>query len=89
MSRKNYGIAKDYKSFHFDLTGRLIKSLDKSKLLFKSSKDEEIKSDNFSDLKNIKYTDNGIIGVTGGMTKSIHPLYRILKFAIYSISINL
>lgn len=60
-------LQKDYKSFHLDLTGRLIKSLDKSKLIF--VQEDKAKIDNFSSLKNIKYTDNGIIGITGGMTK--------------------
>ena len=55
--------------FNFSLTGRCIKSLDQMKLEFVSEDQASVVSDNFSSLKNIKYTDNGVTGVTGGMSK--------------------
>ena len=61
-------LPKDYKQFASKLTGRLITGIDKSKLSFDAGGGTVI-ADNFSSLKNMKYTDNGIRGVTGGMTK--------------------
>jgi len=70
------------KPFQHGLTGRLIKSVDPAKLIFASEDGRSFTSDNFTELKNMKYTDNGVIGVTGGMTKinttalSSHPKIR-------------
>jgi len=65
-----------------NLTGRCIQSVDSAKIEFVSEDQQTIQSDNFSSLKNIKYTDNGVTGVTNGMTKinstalTSHPLIR-------------
>ena len=61
-------LPKDYKEFGSRLTGRLISGLDSAKLAFPGA-GETVVADNYSSLKNMKYTDNGIRGVTGGMTK--------------------
>lgn len=55
-------------SWSNDLTGRCIKSLDPLKISFVSDDGKSINK-NFSNLINIKYTDNGITGVVKGMTK--------------------
>ena len=52
-----------------NLTGRCIKALDPAKIEFVAQDQSTIESDNFSSLKNIKYSDNGIVGMTGGMSK--------------------
>jgi hypothetical protein len=67
--------------YQFDLTGRCIKSLDPAKIAIEID-DQRTQQDNFSELKNIKYTDNGLRGVTAGMTKvnttalTTHPKIR-------------
>lgn len=75
--------------FQNSLTGRCIKALDSAKIEFQSADRAVLESDNFTSLKNMKYTDNGVVGVTGGMTKintnalSSHPkirsMYQFLK----------
>ncbi len=55
--------------FQNRLTGRCIPGLDALKLEFVSEDQTSVVSDNFTSLKNIRYTDNGVTGVTHGMTK--------------------
>ncbi len=68
--------------FQNNLTGRCIKSVDAAKIEFQTEDQRNTVSDNFSELINMKYSDNGITGVTRGMTKvnttalSSYPLIR-------------
>ncbi len=70
--------------FQHSLTGRCIKALDPLKLEFVSEDQASTVSDNFSSLINIKPTDNGVSGITGGMTKinttalTSHPLIQTM-----------
>ncbi len=68
--------------FQNNLTGRCIKSVDAAKIEFQVEDQRNTVSDNFSELINMKYSDNGITGVTKGMSKinttalSSFPLLR-------------
>lgn len=55
--------------FDLALTGRCIKSVDSTKLTFTEQGNSPAVLDNFTNLKNIKYTDNGVTGITEGMSK--------------------
>ena len=56
-------IDKKLTPFQVGLTGKLITSTDPSRLILEENGGTQI--DNFKSLKNIRYTDNGIRGITG------------------------
>lgn len=72
---------KVLRKFQVGLTGKLITSTDPSRLILEQ--DGRTQIDNFKSLKNIRYTDNGIRGISG-MTKinttalSSHPKIRAI-----------
>ena len=78
--RKRGSIDKELEPFQFGLDGKLVTSVDPTRILTVSDSGET-RQDNFKSLKNIRYTDNGIRGVRG-MTKinstalSSHPKVR-------------
>ena len=72
---------KELKPFQLGLTGRLLSSIDSSRIVTVGVGDTQTKAttiDNFKSLKNLRYTDNGVRGIRG-MTKinstalSTHP----------------
>lgn len=78
--RRRGSIDKELEPFQFGLDGKLVTSVDPTRILTVSDSGET-RQDNFKSLKNIRYTDNGIRGVRG-MTKinstalSSHPKVR-------------
>ncbi len=54
---------KELKPFKIDMTGKLITSSDASRLVLENERTTVI--DNFTTLKNIRYKDNGVIGIRG------------------------
>lgn len=71
--------------YQLNLTGRLIQSVDATQLAFVDNANVPVVN-GFTELKNIKYTDNGIRGVAGGMTKvnttalTSHPKIRNMHY---------
>jgi hypothetical protein len=72
---------KELKPFQLGLTGRLLSSVNSTRIVTVGAGDTQTKAttiDNFKSLKNLRYTDNGIRGIRG-MTKinstalSTHP----------------
>ena len=72
---------KQLKPFQLGLTGRLLSSVNSTRIVTVGAGDTQTKAttiDNFKSLKNLRYTDNGIRGIRG-MTKinstalSTHP----------------
>ncbi|KKK58060.1 hypothetical protein LCGC14_3048240, partial [marine sediment metagenome] len=63
MVEKRGARDKELTPFQVGLTGKLITSTDPSRLILEEDGGTQI--DNFKSLKNIRYTDNGIRGITG------------------------
>tara|TARA_Y100000310_G_scaffold236502_1_gene239703 strand:+ start:19908 stop:23663 length:3756 start_codon:yes stop_codon:yes gene_type:complete len=61
--KKKADTSKDIMPFQFSLTGKLITSVDPTRLILED--DGGTIKDNFKSLKNIRYTDNGIRGIRG------------------------
>lgn len=66
MAKPKKAVSKgdgDYSPFMMNLTGKLTKNGDQSRLMYEDNNTLVI--DNFSELINIRYTDNGVRGVRG------------------------